>query len=324
VYELAVRSIASSGTITVIPAKPGYTITPDSLQTEVYGIRITETYSAAGVSFKMISAFPSGTIDIRFPMGTDNSGTGRVTTAYQIGETEVTWELWNTVRMWADDNEYTFSDEDEGDDDDPGNREPVANISWYDAVVWCNALTEWYNANTGTALTPVYRNEGEEVIKEIPGDDEGDWEAIPNTAATGFRLPAGVEWELAARWQGKTAITTNLVYNGGYFYTEGDSASGAEADFNNAAATSAVGWYNLPDRTPQPVKGKAPNALGLYDVSGNVSEWCFDKGTGEGDVYIIRGGSYLDSADKLQIGKVDQSLAEGGTTIGFRLARTVK
>jgi formylglycine-generating enzyme required for sulfatase activity len=321
VYELAVKSIASSGTITIIPAKQGYTITPASLSTTVYGIRTTETYNTAGVSFKMISA--ASPEKINFPKGIDNDEIGSVTKAYQIGETEVTWELWNTVRDWAKNNGYdNISVGQAGSTENGEFTEPVTTISWYDAVVWCNALTEWYNDQNDSRLEPVYRNGDAKVIREVREGDEGDWEVIPDATATGFRLPTSDEWELAARWQGKAGLT-NFVYYDGYFYTEGNSASGAEADYDDAAATSAVGWYNLPDETTaQPVKGKDPNALGLYDMSGNVSEWCSDRGSG--DRYVIRGGSYLDTADKLQIGKVDQSPTIGGETIGFRLARTAK
>jgi hypothetical protein len=197
----------------------------------------TAPYSAGGLLFNM-AAVPGG---ISFPTGTDDTGTALVRVPYQIGKTEVTWELWDTVRTWALSNGYTnIVVGQKGSNGSGSDQQPVTEVNWYNAVVWCNALTEWWNAETGASLATVYNIDGS------PIRDANDTAALdsvtPTPNARGFRLPTNHEWELAARWQGETDQGNSVEMNG-YYYTKGDSASGAAGPYTDATATGAVAVY---------------------------------------------------------------------------------
>lgn len=137
---------------------------------------------------------------------------------------------------------------------------PVENISWYTALVYCN------KRSLKDGLTPCYSINGEtDTTKwgEVPTVSNADWDNVNcNFEANGWRLPTSAEWEYAAR-------ANNLTNIGQTIYSGSDDVD-------------KVSWYggnsntDGKDTKTHPVMQKEPNALGLYDMSGNVHEWCWD------------------------------------------------
>lgn len=254
-------------------------------------------YTVDSVTFYMryvpaVSRFP---IDSNQKNGSyDDLGTGSVSAAYWIAETEMTYDLWNTVRTNLN-TTYSFTnDGKQGFGSGSNGNHPVTEISWYDAIVWCNALTEYYNLKNYTNLGCVYKSGGVPIrntnITSILDT------VLPDVTAKGFRLPTSMEWELAARYRGNDS--TNSVQVDGIYWTKGNSASGATADYNNTDATRVVA-HNL-TYTKEVAKLTLSNTLGLYDMSGNASEWCFNLTIDS--KRVNRGGGFISTNYALQLG----------------------
>ncbi len=217
--------------------------------------------------------------------------------------------------------------------------EPVTYVNWRDVMIWCNALTEYNNDQNGTSLECVYYTDsayttpiristnnsvnmvsGQEDQPYIKAASAGNIDML-ECAANGFRLPASNEWELAARFIADSNTDGDILDSGEYY--PGGYASGASADYNNSTATGEAAWYSgNSGSATHPAGEKTANALGLYDMSGNVWEWCFDRYT-SGSYRVLRGGGWYYDASGLQVGDVYSYIPgdeDGG--IGFRPART--
>jgi len=246
---------------------------------------------------------------------------------FKIAKYEVTYELWYTVYTWATNNGYRFANTGrEGDDGTNGavptmeKYEPVTTISWRDCIVWCNAYSEMAD------LTPCYINTNSDIIKDSTFENSFECDnADCDWSVDGYRLPTEGEWQYAAS------------YIDGTNWTPYNYASGATNNYSNAAACQEVAWYNGSTDRLHMVGQKKPNQLGIYDMSGNITEWCWDwsadwpdtiqtnyKGPDTGTYRIKRGGNWFKHAELLQLGrKSDGPLNSKNNIKGFRVARSL-
>lgn len=240
---------------------------------------------------------------------------------YSIGKYEVTQELFEAV-MGKNPSEY------QGETHPPANGEtqelrPVEKIRWHHAIVFCNRLS------MKIGLDPCYtaiRTDGNKVdYMNISFDDiTNDWRNWQSVSCdltkNGYRLPTAAEWEFAARGGDQSADAWNYTYAGS----------------NNIGD---VAWYkDNSDGISHEVGKKNPNSLGLYDMSGNCWEFCWDitfNGPSAETVIDPMGesttnyrsrpsGSYSDSANDAKVVQryYDAAGVYAYTNNGFRLARS--
>lgn len=220
---------------------------------------------------------------------------------YAIGKYEVTQKLYESVMGGNPSGAVK------------GDNYPVETVSWYEALEFCNELTK----KTMGADYLVYTI-GE--YNDINGDgkiDEGEIDVEADVTKNGYRLPTEAEWEFAARGGDPTDST-----NWNYTYAGSDDVD-------------AVAWCddNTSSMTTKTVGMKEPNRLGLYDMSGNVNEWCNDSDSSDARYAVYRGGcftdsSYYDFEGHLFMCKIYNFQTafknyKGMPDIGFRLCRTL-
>jgi formylglycine-generating enzyme required for sulfatase activity len=172
-----------------------------------------------------------------------------------------------------------------------GDKLPVEQVSWYDAVTYCNARS------IAEGLEAAYNVNQDRVDPDNSGDiDPLKWEVTWNQSADGYRLLTEAEWEYACR-----AGTATPFYMGNNITTDD-----ANYDGNNPYNGNAKGLFR---ETTLPVGSFTKNSFGLYDMHGNVYEWCWDwagdypgdaqtdpSGQASGSQRILRGGSWGSSA----------------------------
>ena len=192
-----------------------------------------------------------------------------------------------------------------------GNR-PFTYLTWYDAIEYCN----WKSKKE--ELEEVYTID--KSVKDINNENEDKLDKFKRTVScnfnkNGYRLPTEAEWEFAAKGGNKSI--EDYLYSGSNDIEE-------------------VAWYidNSVDKM-QPVGQKKSNELGIYDMSGNVDEWCWDwyidnnsdvydpKGANTGLCRVLRGGSWDFIANYCEVANRDYSTPSYSSNfIGFRVSRT--
>lgn len=237
---------------------------------------------------------------------------------YEIGKYEVTQELYKVVM--GKNPSYFTTNVAAG---EIQSQRPVEKVSWYDAITFCNKLTLLSGL---TEEDLVYSVEGitdwlSLSAEEVPSTSSTAWDNVTiNLRKKGYRLPTEAEWEFAARGGDTSASEWNYTYAG-------------------SDSLDDVAWYdsNSSDKTHQ-VGKKSPNSLGLYDMCGNVWEWCNDWygsiGTGSetdpigavsGCSRCERGGSYGSSSSCCEVDYRNYDYAyDRDRNDGFRLARTAE
>jgi hypothetical protein len=194
----------------------------------------------------------------------DGAKTMEITKPFKIGKYELTQEEWRRVMGYNRGTE--------------GNDFPVNGVTWYEAVVFCNKLSMLEKK------TPVYSLNNQtnpDSWGKLPSNG-GDprWNITANWDANGYRLPTEMEWLWAAMGAADGQSGTNT---GGSKY--------GHAGFPSITNRDDAVWYVQNSGNVCHPKGtKKPNQLGLYDMSGNIAEWCWDWYDGGTNYEYIPGG----------------------------------
>ena len=244
--------------------------------------------SSVPMCYRVVALPPHLRGMVRIPAGT-NAGIDPDFGAYSLtveefymDRYEVTKALWDEVYAWST-NSYGYAYDNAG--RGKAKDHPVHWVSWYDCVKWCNARSEKNGRTpvyyTDAAMTQVYK--AGEVV-----------EPYVKASANGYRLPTDTQWHYAARGG----------VSGHHRFPWGDSDTIQHARANYYSSVS-YGYDTSPTREHHPTYNDgvfpytspagsfAPNGYGLYDMSGNVLEWCYDWYPGyTGSYRVLRGGCW--------------------------------
>ena len=285
------------------------------------GVRTVALIAGTGPSPSGFVRVPGGTFLMGSPEGTPNSNANErpvravTVSGFSMGRHVVTQGEWYDV-MGTRPSFFNGTNNETGTTVTPTfqwRNLPVERVSWYDAIVFSNRLS------IARGLTPAYSIGGSTNPDDwgpVPTSWNATWNAVTIVpGSTGYRLPTEAQWEFAAR---------------------GGHGSPGNFTFSGSNVAAEVAWHSANSgRRTREVGTLAPNALGLYDMSGNVWEWVWDwwgtypdypetdpTGASSGSDRVVRGGGWgvsdwgVRSASRLDVAPADRF--DG---LGFRLVR---
>ncbi len=245
-------------------------------------------------------------------------GKGVKISDFYIGKYDVTQKEWNEV-MGSNPSKF------KGDD------LPVEMVNWYDSVEYCNKRSIKEGLNPYYIIDKTKKDPNNKPDPKFGDLDTIKWTVTINADANGYRLPTEAEWEYAADGG---QMSKNYSYSGS------DIIDDVAWYWRNSGDKVLTGFWSWPvieqnHNQPKTVGSKKPNELGIYDMSGNVREWCWDwygpletnvtdpKGSQSGFGRVWRGGGWMGAAYCTE-SAFRSSLAANGTgpDQGLRVCRS--